>query len=177
MDLIIVPDDDLVRTGGRLTAALGESHSAMLLSRAEFDASAAPPTSVGVIFLGDHLPDGLLAGEKGSDHGARWGMVGNRAWVSASAVPDPQATLDAMGPAIAAVQSKADKALADSPASGGLQIASRYLDPKLRVPAQTVAAGRFAFTPERMCWERQYTLGVVQFLADGFDVWAESITG
>jgi hypothetical protein len=58
----------------------------------------------------------------------------------------------------------------------GRHFAGRYLDPKLRVPAQTVAAGGFSFGAERMCWERQYTVAIVDFLAHGFDEWASTLS-
>lgn len=183
MELIIVPDGGLVRAGGRLAAALGMAHEAIMLSDTEFEMSAAPPSTVGLVFLADEVPAEVQGPPERTIHGVSWGTRGNRAWISASPVEDPQATLDAMGAVIADVQSAAKKALEplggepDRGAVHGLHIAGYYLDPKLRVPAQTVAGGRFSFTPERMCWERQYTLGVVDFLANGFDAWADRISG
>lgn len=181
MELIIVPDDGLVRAGGRLTAALGLAHEALLLSQSDFQTSAAPPARVGVIFLADDPPAHLEGSQEGTVHGVSWGAKGNHAWISASAVADPQTTLDAMGGALADLQAEAKEALEalgplpDGKKLRGLHLAGMFLDPKLRVPAQTVAGGQFSFTPERMCWERQYTLGIVSFLAGSFDTWGASL--
>lgn len=183
MELIIVPDDGLVRAGGRLAAALGLTHEALLLAQHEFRAAASPGPRVGVIFVGDRVDARFDGTERHAEHGVRWGVRGNEAWISARAVPDPQATLDAMGLRIADLQTEARAALAplgplpDPKLLKGVHLAGTYLDPKLRVPAQTVAGGQFSFTPERMCWERQYTLGIVHFLAKGFDAWVGSISG
>ena len=183
MEMIIVPDGGLVRAGGRLAAALSKAHDAIMLSAAEFGLSAAPPSSVGVVYLADEIPAALNGSRKDGLHGVSWGTQGNQAWISAGAVDDPQGTLDAMGAVIADLQSASKEALAnlgpipDPTRIRGPHIAGFYLDPKLRVPAQTVAGGHFSFTPERMCWERQYTLGVVHFLANGFDAWAGEISG
>lgn len=183
MEFVIVPDGGLVRAGGRLAAALGMAHEAIMLSAAEYDMSADPPPTVGVLFLADRISADLEGSEQSSQHGVAWGSRANRAWISARPVDDPKATLDAMAEAIADLQSAAGTAitalgLSPQPSDiTGQHIAGFYLDPKLRVPAQTVAGGHFSFTPERMCWERQYTLGVVDFLANGFDAWAGGISG
>lgn len=183
MELIIVPDDGLVRAGGRLAAALGLAHEALMLAQQEFRVSAAPGPRVGVIFMGDRVGERFAGTGRHEEHGVAWGVRGHEAWISARSVADPQATLDQMGLRIADLQSEARAALAplgplpDPRQLHGIHLAGSYLDPKLRVPAQTVAGGQFSFTPERMCWERQYTLGIVHFLAKGFDGWAAQIVG
>jgi hypothetical protein len=184
MELIVVPGDGLVRAGGRLAVVLGKTHSAMMLSKSDFAISAEPPDSIGVLMLGDDVvPAELAADPRHEELGALWGFRRNTAWISHHAATDPDATLDMIAVAVSEIQQAATRALEplgplpDPAQMTGEHLSGVFLDPKLRVPAQTVAGGGFSFTPERMCWERQYTLGIVHFLAHGFDSWAGGFSG
>ena len=182
MELILVPGDGLVRAASRLTAALSLAHDAILLSKADFGLSAEPEPTVGTVLLGkDLVPDELVPHSSHDALGVCWGHHGNTAWIAARSVADPSATLDEISEALDRLRTHFEELAppSSSPtgAVAGPQISRAYLDPSLRVPAQTVAAQAFAFTPERMCWERQYTLGIAHFLAHGLDGWLGEFSG
>ncbi len=174
MEFIIVPGNGLVRAGARLTAVLDSAHDALMLSQRDFGLSALPPSSVGLLYLGgdaiEQMPEPRL-----NRHGAQWSTAGREVFFRGVEMPDPAVELSLLNTSVSSLTKHASAALESlgpkpSPTQmTGVHLAGLYLSPDLRVPAQTIAAGRFDFTPERMLWERQYTYAVVQFLARGFD--------
>lgn len=183
MELVVVAGDGLLRAASRVVAALGKTHEAILLSAADYALSAPPGPDVGVLTLGTELVDPITLDDPAWElHGIRWGTTDNRAWIGAMPVEDPQAVLTLLQDESTeqnrvARQERQTRAMTDPRRFNGPMFAARYLDPKLHVPSQTIAAGGFSFNPERMCWERQYTIGIVDFLAHGFDEWADDIPG
>ena len=182
MELILVPGDGLVRAASRLTATLSLAHDAIMLSKADFGLSAEPEPTIGTLLLGkDLVPDELIAHSTHDALGVCWGYHDNTAWIAARSVTDPSATLDQISEALDALSAQfaglRPPAADEDTTLTGPHLSRSYLDPSLRVPAQTVAAQPFAFTPDRMCWERQYTLGISHFLAFGLDGWILEISG
>lgn len=180
MELLVIAGEDLVRSGGRLAAVLSRGHNAMMLTLQDYQLSAAPGPDVRVIFLGQ---DGALINDAEAQtvyqqHGISIQIRGNSASILGLPVSDPRATLKSMGRTIEALNQRhpmVKNPMEDKTTPrNGAGYASLFLNPKLRVPTQTVASS-FTFSSERMCWERQYTLGIAQFLATGFDPWLHHI--
>ncbi len=180
MELLVVAGEDLIRSGGRLAAVLARGHNAMMLSLKDYSLSAPPGHEVGVIFLGDDTGHQNVSGAQTvfAQFGITIATQGSRVWIFGTAVADPRETLNQMGEALPLITQSApmnpNPMVDKTPPRTGAEYASLFLNPKLRVPTQTVAGG-FTFSSERMCWERQYTLGIAQFLASGFDPWLHSI--
>ena len=183
MELIIVGGEGLFRPSGRIAACLRDVHQVIALTAKDYALSATPGPGVGVILLGTELVQPVVLDDPAWElHDVRWGTDDNVVWIAAMPTRDPEETLTALADVVTE-QSRAGRAalaemgpMPDLQRMGGQQFAGKYLDPQLRVPAQTVAAGGFSFTPERMCWERQYTVAIVDFLAHGFDEWASTLT-
>ena len=173
MELVIVAGDGLMRAASRLAASLPHPHESLVLTASDFDQSAPPAADVGVLTLGEELVQPAEYDDPAWEaHGVRWGVQGRHAWIAATVATDPTATLADLEAALSSLK----EATAQAPQNlQGLAAGASYLDPTLVVPAQTVVGERFSFTPERMCWERQYTVGILDFLCNGFDDWIASI--
>lgn len=179
MNLTVVTETALMRAAARLAAALSVRHMVELVATG----GALPMDErVAVLYLGD-VPEGRVLREgipNFERFGTRWGVQGRFAWVHATPTADPQQTLAAIGRELEELREVADVEMLDAghdPSQWkGIQFCARYLDPFLEVPSSTLAGGGMAFTPERMLWERQYTLGIAQLLSDGLDLMLEAVS-
>ena len=180
MHLAVITESGLVRSGARVVAALTSTHAVSLHTAEQVEALGLPSEATALLFLGDVREAAALRTNGPAMYeanGCTWGYSGNSAWVHGGPVSDPKATLSAISVAVDEFQEIAEVELLsedDPKRFTGVHFAGRFLDPYLKVDSQTVVAGKNAFTPERMCWERQYTLGVVAFLSNGFDAFAAS---
>lgn len=183
MEFMVVAQSDLTRAGARIVTVLERAHDVTLLTPEQLAGRDAPGPGVGVILLGEFPSADEARGDipaAWEAHGVRVGYAGNRAFVHGSAVNDPDATLKAINAQVADLTETAEvEVLAidsnDPQALRGIHLAGLYLDPYLPVPAETVVARKIDFSPARMCWERQYTLGIGQFLARAFDPWVAEL--
>jgi hypothetical protein len=177
LHLAVITESGLVRSGARVVAALKPTHGVSLHTVEQVAAMGLPGEATSFLYIGD-VPEAerLHSSPALYDaHGTRWGYQGTEAWIQGGGSDDPKATLEAINVVVSEMEEIAgvELLLADDPkAFTGVHFAGRFLDPYLKVEAQTVVAGTNAFTHERMCWERQYTLGIASFLQDGFDNFA-----
>jgi len=173
--LAVITESGLVRSGARVVASLKSTYKVSLHTAEQVAALGLPGEATAFLYLGD-VPEAVrLRGgsqPRYQANGASWGFDGTQAWIHGAPVDDPKATLDAIRKDVDEIQEIAEVELLtedDPKAFTGVHFAGRFLDPYLQVESQTVVGGKHAFTPERMCWERQYTLGIVAFLNEGFD--------
>lgn len=181
MKLVVVAEDALTRAGSRLTRVLQFAHEAEQWSSQRFEANVKQVRELGgVIFLGDtYLTRTLrpIIEVKYNNHGVIWGYRGKKALICAYGVTAPELTLERMQGELDAIQREAWDAQSAKDALSlkpedvtGRTMAHLYLDPDLKVEAMTMAGNAyFDFSPARMLWERQHTLGIVTFLNQGID--------
>ncbi len=178
--LAVITESGLVRSGARVLASLKGTHKASLQTAEQAAALGLPGEATAFLYVGEVPEAKKLRAKSGTQweaHGASWGFSGNEAWIFGTPVDDPKATLAAISADLGEIQEIAEIELLtgeDPKKYGGLHFAGRFLDPYLKVEAQTVVGGKHQFTPERMVWERQYTIGVVAFFNEGFDKFVES---
>jgi len=181
MGFFVVAPEDLTRIAGRVVAAIRSVDPAEHWSVARFEHN---PQFVlgsgGVLFLGDLRPArDLLArvGPRFDRFGVRWAMEGSRACVVASPTQPSRQVLAASETELIALKRIGAQALeafdfGDSP-WGGAQFAGAFLDPG-QVAHETEILDDTPFSPDRLFWERQYTIGIARFFLEGFDAWGRS---
>lgn len=165
----VVAETSLMRTGTRIEAALAPAFQVAVHQ------DAAPQVDGPVIYLGGVRPPALQDAEARYDHhGVRVGFETGVGWVECFGVDNPAGLLETLSQAADELHEvgalKLRKVAKDPSRWRGVHLMGRFLDPALRVPHSTLQVQLHRFTPERVLWERQYTLGIAVLLQTGFDL-------
>ncbi|MBW1881350.1 MAG: hypothetical protein JRJ84_23590 [Deltaproteobacteria bacterium] len=181
MGFFVVAPEDLTRIAGRVVAAIRSVYPAEHWSVARFEHNTEYVLgSGGVLLLGDFLAAKQLVAQAGARFdrfGVRWAMEGARACVVATPIKPSRKVLAESQTEIIALKRIGAQALeafdfGDSK-WGGAQFAGAFLDPG-QVAQETEILDDTPFSPDRLFWERQYTIGIARFFLDGFQAWGRS---